>query len=81
MHGRYKSRGMGLCAIIISQKQEVQAETKQVDRRLGRPLPLWEKNGMERRMKKSMEGGKEGKQRDDAEGGDVTPSSSTPFLA
>ena len=37
-------------------KREVQADTKRVDRRLGRVLTLQKKNGMERRMKKSMEG-------------------------
>jgi len=47
-------------------KRKVRAETKRLDRRLGRALQLRETNDMERRMKKSMEGGKEGKRRDDA---------------
>ena len=64
-------------------KQEVQTETKQVDHRLGWALPLRKKNGMERMRKKSMEGGKEGKRRVNAEVGDedAAPYTSTSFLA
>jgi len=53
------------------------------DRRLGRVVLLRKQNGMERRMKKLMEVGREGKLRDDTEVGDedATPSPSTPFLA
>lgn len=51
-------------------EREVQAETERVERRLGRALRLREKKGLERRVRKLVEDGGEGKRRDDAEVGD-----------